>query len=31
VINAVCNAIGVKSVEMPATPNAVWQAMRAAQ
>jgi aerobic carbon-monoxide dehydrogenase large subunit len=31
VINAVCNAIGVKSIEMPATPNAVWQAMRAAQ
>ena len=31
VINAVCNAIGVKVIEMPATPNAVWQAMRAAQ
>jgi aerobic carbon-monoxide dehydrogenase large subunit len=29
VINAVCNAIGVKTVEMPATPHAVWQALRA--
>jgi carbon-monoxide dehydrogenase large subunit len=31
VINAICNAIGVKDVPMPATPQAVWQAMRAAQ
>jgi carbon-monoxide dehydrogenase large subunit len=31
VINAICNAIGVKDVPMPATPQVVWQAMRAAQ
>jgi carbon-monoxide dehydrogenase large subunit len=29
VINAICDAIGVKTVEMPATPHAVWQAIRA--
>jgi carbon-monoxide dehydrogenase large subunit len=28
VINAICNAIGVKNVPMPATPAAVWQAMQ---
>jgi aerobic carbon-monoxide dehydrogenase large subunit len=30
VINAICNALGVKDVPMPATPHAVWQAARAA-
>jgi carbon-monoxide dehydrogenase large subunit len=30
VINAICNAIGVKDVPMPATPHAVWQAIHAA-
>ena len=30
VINAICNAIGVKDVPMPATPHTVWQAMQAA-
>ena len=30
VINAICDAIGTKNVPMPATPLAVWQAMRAA-
>ncbi|ALT79183.1 xanthine dehydrogenase family protein molybdopterin-binding subunit [Paucibacter sp. KCTC 42545] len=29
VINAICDAIGVKDVPMPATPHAVWQAMQA--
>jgi carbon-monoxide dehydrogenase large subunit len=28
VINAICNAIGVKNVNMPATPHTVWQAAR---
>ena len=33
-INAVCNALaplGVKHIEMPATPNRIWQAIRDAQ
>jgi len=30
VINAICNAIGVKDVAMPATPHTVWQAIQAA-
>jgi carbon-monoxide dehydrogenase large subunit len=30
VINAICNALGVKDVPMPATPHGVWQAMRSA-
>ena len=30
VINAVCHALGVKDVPMPATPYTVWQAARAA-
>ena len=30
VINAVCNALGVKDVPMPATPHTVWKAARAA-
>jgi carbon-monoxide dehydrogenase large subunit len=30
VINAICNAIGVKNLAMPATPHTVWQAMHAA-
>jgi aerobic carbon-monoxide dehydrogenase large subunit len=30
VINAICNALGVKDVPMPATSHAVWQAMRSA-
>ncbi len=30
VINAICNALGVKDVPMPATPYTVWQAARAA-
>jgi carbon-monoxide dehydrogenase large subunit len=30
VINAICNALGVKDVPMPASPHAVWQAARAA-
>jgi carbon-monoxide dehydrogenase large subunit len=29
VINAVCNAIGVKDLAMPASPHAVWQAIQA--
>jgi carbon-monoxide dehydrogenase large subunit len=28
VINAICNALGVKDVAMPATPNTVWKAMQ---
>ena len=28
VINAICNALGVKDVPMPATPFAVWQAIQ---
>jgi carbon-monoxide dehydrogenase large subunit len=31
VINAVCDAIGVKSIEMPATPERVWRAMQGAR
>jgi len=31
VINAICDAIGVKDVPMPATPHTVWQAMQAAR
>jgi len=31
VINAICNAIGVRDMPMPATPHAVWQAMQAMQ
>jgi aerobic carbon-monoxide dehydrogenase large subunit len=30
VINAICHALGVKDVPMPATPHTVWQAARAA-
>jgi aerobic carbon-monoxide dehydrogenase large subunit len=30
VINAICNALGVKDVPMPATPYTVWQAARSA-
>jgi carbon-monoxide dehydrogenase large subunit len=30
IINAICDAIGVKDVPMPATAHTVWQAMRAA-
>jgi carbon-monoxide dehydrogenase large subunit len=29
VINAICDAIGVEDVEMPATPERVWRALRA--
>src|SRR5262249_61885348 len=28
VINAICDAIGVKDVQMPATPERVWRALR---
>ncbi len=28
VINAVCNALGIKDIPMPATPHAVWQALQ---
>jgi len=31
VINAICNAIGVRDVPMPATPHAVWQVLHAAR
>jgi len=31
VINAICHALGVKDVPMPATPYTVWQAARAAR
>jgi len=31
VINAICHALGVKDVPMPATPYTVWQAARGAQ
>jgi len=31
VINAICNATGARHIDMPATPEKVWQAMRAAQ
>ena len=30
-INAICNALGVKDVPMPATPFTVWQAARQAR
>jgi carbon-monoxide dehydrogenase large subunit len=30
VINAICNALGIKDVPMPATPFTVWQAARQA-
>ena len=30
VINAICNALGVKDMPMPATPHAVWKVMHAA-
>ena len=30
VINAVCNALGVRHIDMPATPEKVWRAVRAA-
>ena len=29
VVNAICDAIGVKEIEMPATPERVWRALRA--
>ena len=29
VINAICDALGVKDIAMPATPNTVWSAMQA--
>jgi len=29
VINAICNALGVKDMPMPATPHAVWQVLQA--
>jgi aerobic carbon-monoxide dehydrogenase large subunit len=28
VINAICNALGIKDMPMPATPHAVWQAIQ---
>jgi carbon-monoxide dehydrogenase large subunit len=31
VINAICHALGVKDVPMPATPHAVWKAAQAAR
>ncbi|MBT9493076.1 MAG: xanthine dehydrogenase family protein molybdopterin-binding subunit [Paucibacter sp.] len=31
VINAICDAIGVKDIAMPATPHTVWQAIQAAR
>jgi carbon-monoxide dehydrogenase large subunit len=30
-INAICDAIGVKNVAMPATPHTVWQAIQASK
>jgi carbon-monoxide dehydrogenase large subunit len=30
-INAICDALGVKDVPMPATPHVVWQAIQAAK
>jgi carbon-monoxide dehydrogenase large subunit len=30
VINAICNALGVKDVPMPATPYTVWKVAQAA-
>jgi len=29
VVNAICDAIGAKEIEMPATPERVWRALRA--
>ena len=29
VINAICDAVGAKDVEMPATPERVWRALNA--
>jgi carbon-monoxide dehydrogenase large subunit len=29
VINAICHALGVKDVPMPASPHNVWKAIRA--
>ncbi len=31
IINAVCDAIGVRHLDMPATPERVWRALRAAK
>lgn len=31
VINAICDALGIKDLPMPATPHTVWQAVQAAQ
>ena len=31
VINAICNALGVKDVPMPATPYTGWQTVHAAR
>ena len=31
VINAICNAIGVKDVPMPATPHTVWRVLQASR
>jgi aerobic carbon-monoxide dehydrogenase large subunit len=30
VINAICHALGIKDVPMPATPYTVWKAVQAA-
>jgi carbon-monoxide dehydrogenase large subunit len=27
-MNAICDAVGVKDIEMPATPERVWRALR---
>jgi carbon-monoxide dehydrogenase large subunit len=29
VINAICDALGIADIAMPATPHVVWQAMQA--
>ncbi|MCV2358254.1 xanthine dehydrogenase family protein molybdopterin-binding subunit [Paucibacter sp. TC2R-5] len=31
VINAICDALGIKDIAMPATPHVVWQAIQAAR
>ena len=31
VINALCDALGVKDIEMPATPERVWRLARSAK
>jgi len=31
VINAICDALGIKDLPMPATPYTVWQAARQAE